>query len=94
MVLLNFNWHPKDLDAVLISSPLARRCEELGLDVKPTWANGAKVFARVAAADVQEVFARAGPGHLDEDEACMGLCPRHVLVREEDEENIWQTSSI
>ncbi|CAE8618201.1 unnamed protein product, partial [Polarella glacialis] len=44
VILLSFSRHDAELEEVLLSSQPAARARNRGLDLKPAWANGAKVF--------------------------------------------------
>lgn len=74
VLVLCFSRHPSDLDVVLLGSDLARPATKRGTTIQPLWANGAKIFVeRLTLADVEEsrVFT--------------DLCPRHVVVYEDEE---------
>ena len=72
VVVVCFNRYPQEMDNALLDSELGRRAAEQGLEVQPTWANGAKIFVeRITASDLEE--------------SRVELCPRHVVVWEEDE---------
>merc|ERR1712110_714769 len=43
-VMLCFNRHPKEFEQALLHSDPARRLVERGVNVKPVWARGAKIF--------------------------------------------------
>jgi hypothetical protein len=66
--LLTFSRHNDELDKVILSSSPATDLIRNGKIVQPPWANGAKVLV----------------GDVDPDVVDVDLCPRHVLVHEED----------
>lgn len=67
VMVCTFSRHPANLDAALMGSDLACPALERGLNVRPGWANGAKIFADVTASDVEECRVEQ-------------LCPRHVVI--------------
>jgi len=76
LVLLTFSRHPKELDEALMGSAPAVMAMDEGADVRPPWANGAKIFVPGASC---ELLATAGVAEL---------CPRHVLVRSNHVEDV------
>jgi len=76
VVVLEFERHPRDLvDALLASSP-ARSAAEDGVDIQPSWANGAKIFVRGLGPDSCSLPCNKP------------FCASHVVVREEEEADI------
>lgn len=59
---------------MILHSPLAQSLIDQGFNPKPEWANGAKILTR----DVR-------PEQLD-----IELCPRHVIVADEDEQIVME----
>jgi hypothetical protein len=76
VVLLTFSRHPRELDEALFGSSAACGASDRGVHTRPAWANGAKVFVEGLRRDL---LAAAG---VEE------LCPRHVLVKVEDEDSV------
>merc|ERR1712048_1166844 len=68
---MQFNRDPLAFDEVLMASPLADRARAEGIEIKPAWANGAKIFA-------------AGVGLEHVLEAGIQLYARHVVALETD----------
>ena len=75
MLILEFNRDHKAFDDILLASPPAVRAIEAGVEVKPMWANGAKVF--VPGVDPGEIDVLYGK-----------LLPRHVIIFDRDEQEI------
>ena len=71
VVIMQFNRDQRAFDEVLLSSQLADRARANRIEIKPAWANGAKIFA-------------AGVGAADISEARIELLPIHVVVYESD----------
>jgi hypothetical protein len=78
VVVLEFNRDPRVFDDILIASAVAVRASLFGGDVKPDWANGAKVLVPVIRAE-----------HLDE--VHVKLTSRHVIAYERDVPAILET---
>ncbi len=76
VVLLTFSRRPRELDEALFGSSAACAASDRGVNTRPEWAHGAKVFVEGLR---RELLAAAG---VEE------LCPRHVLVNIEDEDSI------
>lgn len=74
IVMLTFNRHPEELERALLLSGPARTARAMGIDVKPGWANGAKVF-------VDDV----GPERFD-----VELGPMNVVLHEADEGAVFE----
>jgi hypothetical protein len=73
---LQFSRHPRELDEALLGSSAAICARNRGVDTRPAWANGAKVFVDGLG---QSLLAEAGVSQL---------LPRHVLVSVEDEDSV------
>jgi hypothetical protein len=76
VVLLTYSRHPRQLEEALNGSSAACAAVDRGVNTRPDWANGAKVFVEGLN---REALVAAG---VEE------LCPRHVLVKAEDEEAV------
>jgi len=75
VVVLTFGRDGLAFDNALLTSPPALRAVELGVDIKPGWANGAKVFVPgLSATDVAEIR--------------VDLLPRHVVALASDVQQI------
>jgi len=72
LYLLTFARHPDKLDSVILESELVQSLRAAGINIRPPWANGAKVLTGFLTA-----------GDLD-----IELCPRHVVVHAEDVQKI------
>lgn len=79
VLLLTFDRCTKELEDALIDSPPSRAALGRGHDVKPSWAGGAKIF-------VEEVTA----AHLEPPAFDGELRPWHVIVREVEQEALWE----
>lgn len=78
IVLLSFDRCTKELEDALIASPPSLALSGRGHDVKPSWAGGAKIF-------VEEITAV----HLEPPAFDGELRPWHVILREIEEEALW-----
>jgi len=75
VVVLVFNRDDFAFDEALLASAVAHRAAERGVDVKPAWANGAKIFVLgIGAEELAEV-------HIDPR-------PRHVVALASDQEEL------
>lgn len=72
ILVLEFSRDPQSFDEVLLHTSLAHDMQAAGVDVQPSWANGAKIFVEGLRPDMLE-------------EARLELKPRHVVVYEGDE---------
>mmetsp|Transcript_158760 Transcript_158760/g.281447 ORF Transcript_158760/g.281447 Transcript_158760/m.281447 type:complete len:803 (+) Transcript_158760:52-2460(+) len=78
VLLLQFSRHPKVLEDALLQSAPARTAVERGVDIQPSWSNGAKIFVEgISLQNLEEA--------LGDDE----LRPRHLVILEEDEQDIY-----
>merc|ERR1712194_646683 len=75
VVLLTFSRHKEELEAALLWSGPAVAAHSMDMDVKPSWAHGAKVF-------VDDL----GSEHFDEE-----LGPMNVIVHETDEDAVFKS---
>jgi len=81
IVVLSLTKHSKTIEDVLLTSTLATSLKTQGVDVKPEWAGGAKIF--VAEFQSQHVAdLRVSFGQR------LGLGPNHVVVAPQNEANI------
>lgn len=71
VVILHFNRDQRAFDEVLLQSSVARRAEADGIEIKPAWAKGAKIFV-----------AGVGPEHFSE--VHIELRARYVVALEDD----------
>lgn len=78
LVLLTFSRGTSKLEKALLASPAAKSAARSGIDVKPRWANGAKVLTDVRV-------------HTFLSMRQMALRPWHVLVSDADEEAVLQS---
>lgn len=76
-VLLEFNRGTKELEVAILEAPPARRASQLGVDIQPKWANGAKVFV-------------AGIEPDDFEAAGVTFRPRHVVICEAESDELLQ----
>eukprot|EP00747_Dinoflagellata_sp_TGD_P030219 gnl/TRDRNA2_/TRDRNA2_134476_c2_seq1.p1 gnl/TRDRNA2_/TRDRNA2_134476_c2~~gnl/TRDRNA2_/TRDRNA2_134476_c2_seq1.p1 ORF type:complete len:355 (-),score=60.16 gnl/TRDRNA2_/TRDRNA2_134476_c2_seq1:111-1109(-) len=76
-ILMTFNRINRELDEALHNSSVAEAAKARGVDVRPPWANGAKIFAE-----------GVGPEHFDAPFASDGPRPWHLVIREEDSDEI------
>jgi len=74
-VVLTFSRNPQELENAILNSPLAQRKEQEGVELKPAWANGAKVLLE----GVQPELV---------DSTIEPLRPWHVIVAEKDEPSL------
>jgi hypothetical protein len=78
IVVLALTRHSKDVEEVLLNTDLSKSLVADGVEVKPAWAGGAKIFLRDfgpgAASDFRAVFGQ-----------CVGLGPNHVVVESKHE---------
>jgi len=72
-VLLVFGRCPREFDEVLLACQVAKRLAARGVDIRPAWANGAKIL-------VEGVL----PEHVDKP-----LDSKHVVVHIKDEADVW-----
>ena len=77
VVLLTYSCHPREPDDALFNSSAACNAGDRGVELRPEWANGAKIFVPGMRRDL---LAEAG---------VQELLPRHVLVRVEDEDSVY-----
>jgi len=78
LLLLTFGRHPKELEEAIEASVPAQVALKAGTDIKPAWANGAKILAEGVNHGQLEP-----PTVPDE-----GLKPYHVVLWEKDEEQL------
>jgi len=77
VILLSFDRFTKELEDALLASPPALSALGLGIDLKPDWAKGAKIFT-----------SSFGPEHLEEPIFEGELKAWHVLINEADEKDL------
>jgi len=75
-LVLCFNRHPHEFDTALLGSSLAMHAAKRGAEIRPAWANGAKIFVECLTAS-------------DAEESRVDLCPRHVVVYEDEEQDVY-----
>lgn len=75
IVLLTFSRNPQELENAILNSPVAQQKRQEGVELKPAWANGAKVLLQ-----------GVRPERLDSTTG--SLRPWHVIVAEEDEDSL------
>jgi len=81
IVVFALTKHSKTVEDLLLHSPLAQSLIDEGVDVKPAWAGGAKVFVKsITSSDAAELRATFGQ-HV-------GLGPCHVVVEAGDEPKV------
>lgn len=84
VVVLALTKHSRDVEDLLLGSPLARSLIAQGIDVKPEWACGAKIFVKdVGPGDAAEFRTTFGQS--------VGLGPHHVVVVASDEPVVLKT---
>jgi len=80
LVLLTFHKHPSEFEDALANSSLAQTLLERGVDIQPSWANGAKVLVEDVTAEMMECSGRP---------PCE-LRPFHVVVALADEHHVFE----
>merc|ERR1712061_598080 len=81
VVVLPLTQHSKLVEQALLKSPPARSLIAQGIDVKPEWACGAKIFVKdFTLGDAEEFRVWFG--------SRVGLGPHHVVVALEDEVSV------
>jgi len=77
ILLLTFGRHPKELEEAIEASAPAQVALSAGTNIKPDWANGAKILVE-----------GLNPGQLEPPAIPNGLKPYHVVLWETDEESL------
>mmetsp|Transcript_100830 Transcript_100830/g.194964 ORF Transcript_100830/g.194964 Transcript_100830/m.194964 type:complete len:720 (+) Transcript_100830:44-2203(+) len=78
IVVLALTRHSQDIENKILQSTLAKKCMQIGIDVQPSWARGAKVFVDAFNGAVAEDCRLTFGQHI-------GLGPNHVVVEANDE---------